>query len=229
MITFSRLMSSQPGIESSPSPPPKWQRRPAERRREILDAAAFVFGERGYEAATLVDVADRAGVSAGTVQYYFGTKAALFNEVLSDRFFVGAADDEALLLSHRGSSADLLRQLVERMWARLSRPGSADLLLVGMASAVNHPEAGLVVGGEVANRCPRILQAVIEAGIRQGEFRPVNPDNMARAVGAAVIGMVTSRQRLLRFCQGPAPESGAVLNEFLGLLERGLSPVESQS
>jgi len=216
-----------PPVSPPPSPAPRWQRRPAERRREILDAAALVFGELGYESATLAHVAERAGVSPGTVQHYFGTKGALFREVMSDRFFAGAAEDEAMLISHRGDHAELLRRLVERMWTRLNRPGSADLLLVGMASAANHPEAGLVVGGEVANRCPRVLQAVLEAGIRQGEFRPVNAENMSRAIGAAVIGMVIGRQRLSRFCQGKVPEPGAVLQEFLGLLDQGLSREES--
>jgi AcrR family transcriptional regulator len=201
---------------------PRWQRRPGERRREILDAAALVFGERGYESATLAHVAERAGISPGTVQHYFGSKAALFNEVVSERFFTGAEEDEALLIEHRGSYAELLRLLIQRMWARLSRPGSADLLLVGMASAVSVPEAGLVVSGEVATRCPRVLQRVIEAGIRAGEFREVHPEHMSRVISASVIGMVVGRQRLLKLCRANLPEPGAVLEEFLGLLERGL-------
>lgn len=207
---------------------PRWQRRPTERRREILDAAALVFGERGFESATLAHVAERAGVSAGTVQHYFGSKASLFQEVLTDRFFSGAAEDEALLINHRGSYAELLRQLIERMWTRLNRPGNADLLLVGMASAPSCPEAGQVVSGEMGTRCPRVFQGVLEAGIRQGEFRPVNPEHMARAIGASVIGMLVGRQRLLRLCQGQLPEPGAVLQEFLELLERGLSNERSR-
>jgi AcrR family transcriptional regulator len=213
-------------IEATESP--RWQRRPTERRREILDAAALVFGERGFESATLAHVAERAGVSAGTVQHYFGSKASLFQEVLTDRFFSGAADDEALLINHRGSYAELLRQLIERMWTRLNRPGNADLLLVGMASAPSCPEAGQVVSGEMGTRCPRVFQGVLEAGIRQGEFRPVNPEHMARAIGASVIGMLVGRQRLLRLCQGQLPEPGAVLQEFLELLERGLSNERSR-
>src|SRR6185436_17696023 len=151
---------------------PRWQRRPTERKREILDAAALVFGERGYEAATLAHVAERAGISPGTVQHYFGSKSALFHEVIADRFFSGAAEDEALLIAHRGSYADLLRVLLERLWTRLSRPGNAELLLVGMASTGRCPEAGQVVSGEMGGRCPRVLQGVLEAGVRSGEFRP---------------------------------------------------------
>jgi AcrR family transcriptional regulator len=123
---------------------PRWQRRPTERRREILDAAAFVFGERGFESATLADVGERAGVSPGTVQHYFGTKATLFQEVLSDRFFSGAAEEKRCHQSPgqlRGAVAPADRADVDP--AEPAR--NADPLLVGMASAPSCPEAGQVV------------------------------------------------------------------------------------
>src|ERR1041385_6804417 len=104
--------------EASTPDSPRWQRRPAERRREILDAAALVFGGRVFESAALALVAERAGVSPGTVQLYFGTKPALFQELIADRFFSGAVEDEALLINHRGSYAELLRALLTRTWAR---------------------------------------------------------------------------------------------------------------
>ena len=202
---------------------PRWQRRPTERRREILDAAALVFGERGYELATLAHVAERAGISIGTVQHYFGSKAALFNEVVADRFLHGAEEDEALLVEHRGSYAELLRLLIERSWTRLSRPGSADLLIVGMSSAMSCPEAGLVVSGEVGMRCPRVYQRVLEAGIKHGEFQAVDAERTARVISASIIGMVIGRERLLKHCKAPLPPPGEVLKEFLGLLQRGLT------
>jgi AcrR family transcriptional regulator len=200
---------------------PRWQRRPTERRREILDAAALVFGERGFDSATLADVAERAQVSPGTIQHYFGTKATLFHEVIADRFFSGAAEDEALLINHRGSYADLLRVLLERTWVRLSRPGSAELLLVGMASAASCPEAGRVVSGEMGGRCPRVLQGVIQAGVANGEFRSVNAETLARVLGAAIIGLVVGRRRFASYCQ-VGSEPGAALQELLQLVELGL-------
>ena len=201
---------------------PRWQRRPTERPREILDAAALVFGEKGYEAATLADVGERAGVSPGTVQHYFGTKASLFHEVISDRFFSGAAEDEALLINHRGSYRELLRVLLERIHSRLSRPGNAELLLVGMASSGSCPEAGRVVSGEVGGRCPRVLQGVIHAGVQAGEFRPVNAEMLARVLGAAIIGLVVGRRRFGPFLQG-GPSPDGVLDELLQLVEHGLA------
>jgi AcrR family transcriptional regulator len=207
---------------------PRWQRRPTERRREILDAAAFVFGERGFEAATLAHVAERAGVSPGTVQHYFGTKSTLFHEVITDRFFSGAAEDEALLIAHRGSYADLLRELLQRIWTRLSRPGTAELLLVGMAAESNCPEAGRALSGEVSGRCPRVLQGVIAAGVASGEFRQVNPQTMARLLGAAMIGLVVGRRRFASYCQD-APDPKATLAELLQLVEQGLARTINQT
>lgn len=55
---------------------------PAARREAILDAGLSVFAERGYEAARLDDVAERAGVAKGTLYLYFDDKEALFEEVI---------------------------------------------------------------------------------------------------------------------------------------------------
>ena len=56
---------------------------PLERKQVILDAALTVFSERGFEAARLDDVADRAGVAKGTLYLYFDDKERLFEEVVS--------------------------------------------------------------------------------------------------------------------------------------------------
>ena len=54
----------------------------AERRESILDAAAGVFGELGYAAATTDRVANAAGISQPYVVRMFGGKERLFAEVL---------------------------------------------------------------------------------------------------------------------------------------------------
>jgi TetR/AcrR family transcriptional regulator of autoinduction and epiphytic fitness len=65
-------------------------RRPAPTRRDraqatrarMVDAARVLVLERGYSATTMADVAARAGVAVQTVYFSFGTKAALFTEVI---------------------------------------------------------------------------------------------------------------------------------------------------
>ena len=50
----------------------------AERRSQLLAAARSVFAERGYEGATVADIAGEAGVAVGSVYTYFGSKSEIF-------------------------------------------------------------------------------------------------------------------------------------------------------
>jgi AcrR family transcriptional regulator len=56
------------------------------RRREILVAARKVFGARGYEGATLDEVAREAEFAKGTLYSYFDSKAALFTALMEYEF-----------------------------------------------------------------------------------------------------------------------------------------------
>ena len=71
------------------------QERSHKRYQAILDAAAEVFAERGVEAATTQEIAERADTSIGSVYRFFADKQALFQAVL-DRV---AANERELLES----------------------------------------------------------------------------------------------------------------------------------
>ena len=53
-------------------------------RQKVLDAARGLFGERGYEPATIRDIAKGAGMSTGAVFANFQDKAELFEAVLAE-------------------------------------------------------------------------------------------------------------------------------------------------
>lgn len=55
-------------------------------RRRVLDAARKLFMERGYEAATIRDIASEAGLSTGAVFASFIDKTDLFNAVMAEDF-----------------------------------------------------------------------------------------------------------------------------------------------
>lgn len=60
-------------------------RKPKEKRwEEILKAAAEVFYEKGYDAATLQDIADRVGILKGSIYYYIKTKNDLLDHLLTE-------------------------------------------------------------------------------------------------------------------------------------------------
>ena len=66
---------------------PRLNRRQAAKirtRQKVLDAARSLFAERGYEPATIRDIAKGAGMSTGAVFANFQDKAELFEAVLTE-------------------------------------------------------------------------------------------------------------------------------------------------
>lgn len=53
-------------------------------RRALIEAAEDVFGEYGWETASIVKITERAGVSQGTFYRYFVSKQAIFDELVDD-------------------------------------------------------------------------------------------------------------------------------------------------
>ncbi|HEY1969972.1 MAG TPA: TetR/AcrR family transcriptional regulator [Pseudonocardia sp.] len=58
--------------------------RRAEREREIIDAAAALFREKGYASTTIRDIGARAGVNHASSHYYFGSKAAILYAIYQE-------------------------------------------------------------------------------------------------------------------------------------------------
>ncbi|CAK7283456.1 ScbR family autoregulator-binding transcription factor [Streptomyces misionensis] len=61
------------------------QERAVRTRRAVLEAAAAVFAERGYAAATIAEILNRAGVTKGALYFHFDSKAALARGVLQEQ------------------------------------------------------------------------------------------------------------------------------------------------
>ena len=101
---------------------PRWKRRKDARPGEIVAAALDVFGERGFAATKLADVARRAGVTKGTLYLYFDSKEALFKAVVRETIVPVIAKGEALAQSFTGSARELLEQLVREYWRLVGRP-----------------------------------------------------------------------------------------------------------
>jgi AcrR family transcriptional regulator len=56
----------------------------AERKQQLLDAAARLFAEQGYAATRVVDIVEAAGVAKGLFYWYFDNKEALFRELATE-------------------------------------------------------------------------------------------------------------------------------------------------
>ncbi len=143
------------------------RRRPRQRRSRdtvsfLMEAAAQVFGERGYERTTTDRVAERAGVSIGTLYQYFPNKDALLLALAREHLGHARAvfDDVAAgLRAAEPPLPDVVRRLVEAAAALNDRPVHA--VLVDEAPRPPELRAELAalhaaVAGEVASHLRRL-------------------------------------------------------------------------
>jgi AcrR family transcriptional regulator len=97
--------------------------RKAATHAAVVDAARRVFAERGYEGATIAEIARKADVSAGTVLNAAPTKIALLNAVMVGDFDALHSDcttlAESLTSSYRDKVAALLELHLQRHCAEL--------------------------------------------------------------------------------------------------------------
>ncbi|MBX7453849.1 TetR/AcrR family transcriptional regulator [Mycolicibacterium sp. 3033] len=88
------------------------------RREAILDAAEALLETTGYEAMTISDISDRAGITRGALYFYFGSKqeivTALFAryvEVLQEK-----SRDAAAEAAKGGAAVDTAMERTEALW-----------------------------------------------------------------------------------------------------------------
>lgn len=205
---------------------PRWQRRPADRPREILEAAAREFRECGFGGATLSDVARRAGVSTGTVAHYFGSKADLFEAVIAEQALADLAGDEQLLATNRGSYRELLHVLLTRMWTRLQAPGKPEMVLVVLGEMASFPQSAQLLFRQLFERSRKTLVAVLEAGVRDGEFELADPLATSHLLAASLLG-ITLDMHFIERCYADQPCRDRALPALLAAVDRIVGPTGS--
>ena len=108
-----------------------------ETRERILTAALALFHDRGFEAATMRDIADRSSVATGAAYYYFSSKDAI---VLA--FYERAAKEMAQQLDGAlESTADLRKRLAAVLEVKFRYFAPSRRLLAALAAHVDpsHP------------------------------------------------------------------------------------------
>jgi AcrR family transcriptional regulator len=122
------------------------QRRRTEAR--ILDAAAQAFLTAGYERTTIRAVASAAGVDAGLVMHYFGSKQELFRRVI----------DAAPVPEMNGPPGRAAEQILAALASRLESEPAASLTL--LRSMLTNPEAAGAASAGIARYEAQIAEAI---------------------------------------------------------------------
>ena len=160
---------------------PRWQRRPAERPQQILDAAFRVFGTRGLHRATLDDVAREAGITKGTIYLYFPGKAALFSAMLTAK--VNTVVPEVRPAGPRAATAACARltRIARELFAFFRSPAYLAMYRTIVSEAAEFPEGAALLFRQGILPANQRMAEAIRRGIAAGEFRVVDPLIAARA------------------------------------------------
>jgi AcrR family transcriptional regulator len=158
------------------------QRKRGRRIQEILTVAAELFGERGYAAVSLDDVAERLDVTKGSLYYYFASKDELVSAAIET---LGSAWTRRLAgLPAEGSPALRLRVLVREHVTVAVRDHPAALRLFLVPD--DWPPPQRVAIKELRRWHDRLFRDVIEEGLVTGDFVVVDVDTTLHCLHAAM-------------------------------------------
>lgn len=163
------------------------------KRRELIHAAATVFRERGYEGATLNDIAEAFGSDRASLYYYVAGKEELLQEAVKGVLDENVAAAERIL-ELDADAPTKLRRLVERLIASYEEAYPYMFVYIQEdMKKVSHeasPWAQQMV--RQTRRFESIAIKIIEEAVAQGSFRDDVPVRMA---ANALFGMVNWTHR----------------------------------
>src|SRR4029077_5699200 len=120
--------------------PLRWERRPDERPRELLEAALDGFAQRGYRNTRLDDVAEAAGVTKGAIYHYFDTKEDLLLGVIEHNQALAFGRVEDVLHDTRLAPSARIQLVVRRIFSGGTPRGRRLLALLIRGIAHEVPE-----------------------------------------------------------------------------------------
>jgi TetR/AcrR family transcriptional regulator, acrAB operon repressor len=173
-------------------------------RSELRDAALAVFAERGYSAARLEEIAERAGVTRGALYHHYADKAELYLAVIDETWWQVTAPIFGALEGDGRPLERLERFVVGYVLAIDEDPRFRALLSVVTLQAEGLPE--LALGLEQKERALEgwlaRLEGLLSEAKRRGELAErLRPADAALAVLCFVNGITTTATlspRLLR-------------------------------
>ncbi len=137
-------------------------------RERILVAAIQRFSKFGYRRTSINDVAEEAGLARATVYLYWRRKQDLFVAGL-EQFNAHSWNLAETAAAKNGSAAERMRRAV------MAQYGATSDIVHGTASGHELFEANLELGRVVVEECLRhgekLLDRLLEQGIRDGEFK----------------------------------------------------------
>jgi AcrR family transcriptional regulator len=190
---------------------PLTEEQQAKRRREVFDAAASLFLEQGFAETSMREIADAAGIGKSTLYGYFRTKDDVLVFVVEEE--VAALNRRASeIAGQQGRAADRLERLLRMHLDTLVANKSYFLQLTTEVQRLHADSLGRIQAQRHAYQ--DLILELVEEGIREGSFRPVNAVVAAKILLALMMPVVWTTR--------PVGTPQEMLADALDICYRGL-------
>jgi TetR/AcrR family transcriptional regulator, cholesterol catabolism regulator len=186
------------------------------RQKELLRIAGDLFAERGYNATTVRDIAEEAGILSGSLYHHFDSKESMIDAILAS-FIAETLDRYEAVVGEAKGPTDTFEGLVR---------ASLDAMVDGRSAIVIYQNEGRFLAvqprfsylRDADLRFERIWTDVLEDGIATGEFRDsIDPKLVYRLVRDTV----WAAPRWYRLGGSPKPER--IVEQYVAVLVNGVA------
>ena len=162
-----------------------------ETRQKLLHSALEVFGEKGFAAPRLADIAAAAGLTRGAIYWHFKNKEELFLELIRSRInpFIQVVEE---IFVRRLSPLNALKAIVAEVPAALLNQddllANQKLIFFKKRAVGGFPQVESLMGDELAELKKRVV-ALIRKGQKAGELIAVKPEAVLVSLMALIVGL----------------------------------------
>jgi AcrR family transcriptional regulator len=193
------------------------------RRQHILQAAARVFGERGFRGATIHNVAEAAGVADGTIYNVFANKADILLSLLDP--LATQTTGKPLTNPTSVDPSALLERLFRERWETFT-PELLGVLRVVLSEALVDPDVRAALLERVIEPAIHPLERQLGVMTKSGDVISSDPKLISRTLMATFLGLLLLRllgdRRLER-------TDASTMGKIADILADGLVPRASES
>lgn len=180
-------------------------------RKRVLDAAEAVFADRGFDGATIRDIAAQAGEPVGTIHHHGGGKEALFHRTVARRaepLSQARLDALAHLRATGNLTLETLLSAFMRPFFELSQQDPRWRDYARIVAYVSADDRWRAIAAECFDPTAEAFLAEILA-LRPTASRQQVAEGFVFSV-SAMLALLTSQGRIGALGQSPAPETDQV-------------------
>ncbi len=166
-----------------------------DRRQQILDAAQKVFAAKGFDGASIKDLAKAAKISPGLLYWYFKDKTDLLVSLLTERI-EAAFGQLPGSVSFDAPPEEFLPQFARFYIGMFEQPMNTALFKVMITNTPSFPPAIRRVQSGMVNRVLSMLQGYFQRQIELGRMRPCDTEMVTRTFMGSIVAFLLLRHVL---------------------------------